>query len=234
MTGLHGAALYVHIVGRGYWTDDYEIRKTGFNNLQFVITSVTFSHAYAMACSLARKYPLKKGPEYKPPVPRWMLKFDSAIAKIFVAYLGVQQHDSTSIVNKAYGQARTAVKAWIDAPESQITWYERFNVEDGFDIASSDVWVCYWADETAFKQSFKRLQLAEMYQELGSGHEGVGLWCESFTTPVERVETNYARLEHVPGLANLPGTEQVEHNLSAYWGAGRDVSRSLRMVLLLH
>lgn len=45
---------------------------------------------------------------------------------------------------------------------------------------------------------------------------------EHFIAPVERLETNYARLDHHPGLAQLPDTTQPGHDLTAYWGAGRD------------
>lgn len=45
---------------------------------------------------------------------------------------------------------------------------------------------------------------------------------EHFTAPIERLETNYARLDHHPGLAQLPDTTQPSHDLTAYWGAGRD------------
>jgi hypothetical protein len=45
---------------------------------------------------------------------------------------------------------------------------------------------------------------------------------EHFVAPIKRLETNYARLDHHPGLAQLPNTSQPSHDLTAYWGAGRD------------
>lgn len=53
------------------------------------------------------------------------------------------------------------------------------------------------------------LDLANIWQDVGSDHEQIGLWMEHFTAPIERLETNYARLDH-------------RHDLAAYWGAGRD------------
>ena len=50
----------------------------------------------------------------------------------------------------------------------------------------------------------------------------IGIWCEHFITPIERLETNYASLKHKPGVAQIPGSEFPTHDLTAYWGAGRD------------
>ncbi|PLN84901.1 heme-containing dehydratase protein [Aspergillus taichungensis] len=52
--------------------------------------------------------------------------------------------------------------------------------------------------------------------------ETVGLWCETFTADVSRLETNYSGLDCLPGLARLPGTQTVAHELTGYWGAARD------------
>lgn len=49
-----------------------------------------------------------------------------------------------------------------------------------------------------------------------------GLWLETFTTPVSRIETNYSGTDYLPGLARLPSTKVVEHDLATYWGAARD------------
>lgn len=63
----------------------------------------------------------------------------------------------------------------------------------------------------------------ELWNSFGhSDKEHIGLWIEQFTAPLSRLETNYARLDHKPGLAQLSHTTQPEHDRTAYWGAGRD------------
>lgn len=86
----------------------------------------------------------------------------------------------------------------------------------------SRVWVAYWTDHKAYQATLQSLDLAKIWRDLGPEKEDIGLWMEHFVAPLERLETNYARLDHQPGLAQLPRTEQPSHDLTAYWGAGRD------------
>lgn len=90
------------------------------------------------------------------------------------------------------------------------------------DIESSKVWVAYWTDVDGFTARLKDLKLLDIWNDLGDDKQSIGVWCEHFITPVERLETNYASLKHKPGVAQIPGSDFPEHNLTAYWGAGRD------------
>ena len=62
----------------------------------------------------------------------------------------------------------------------------------------------------------------KIWQGFGANRNNIGIWIEHFAAPITRLETNYARLDHKPGLAQLPGTYQPQHDRTAYWGAGRD------------
>jgi hypothetical protein len=95
-------------------------------------------------------------------------------------------------------------------------------VTNGFDLAHAKVWVAYFTIENHFRTTLDNLDLVGIWNELGSDKSQIGLWIESFSAPVSRLETNYARLDHKPGLSQLPGVEQPSHELTAYWGAGRD------------
>lgn len=147
-----------------------------------------------------------------------MLKLPEHVTRIHTAYIGVQSHRQTAAVHNA----EEAVQAWLNDGDDRPAVVDTFRVVDGWDIADSKTWVAYWTDEETFESSLKRLDLKQMYANLGDERHSIGLWTECFTTPVERLETKYAMLVHKPGLAQLPDTEQPSHKLSAYWGAARD------------
>ena len=166
-----------------------------------------------------RKYPLKRPTAHKVPVPRWTLKLPEDITHIYTLYIGVQSHSEDQSAIKRAGQS---VQEWLDGSSGQATAVDVFRVTHGFDVVDSKVWVAYWTEPEGFSTKVKSLDLQKLWNHLGSDKKNVGLWREYFITPIERLETNYASLKHQPGLAQIPGSEFPEHNLTAYWGAGRD------------
>lgn len=201
-----------------------------------------------MSCPV-RKYPLRQPKNHVPPIPRWTLQLPDTIDRVFTAYLGVQCHSqaddninpatsptnsplsssSSSLSNRGTAAAEKAVSAveeWLSHPSDQPLSFERFTVREGFDVLETSVWVAYWASADSYKSSLARLNLREIYNNLGKGKESVGLWCERFETAVSRLETNYTGTDYLPGLgefvSKLPDTTTYEHKLTAYWGAARD------------
>jgi hypothetical protein len=171
-----------------------------------------------MGCP-ARIYPLSQPKNYEPPVPRWSLRLSQDVEHIYIAYVGVQSH----ITNEPPpAQAVKDVESWIAKADERPLVVDSFTVVDGHDVPHSRVWACYWTDKAAWGRSMERLRLTDLHGELGQGRSSVGLWCETFSTPVERLETNYSGLDHAPGLASLPNTDRLPHKLTAYWGAARD------------
>lgn len=167
-----------------------------------------------------RTYPLKKPEGHKPPVPRWSLRFPDAITDIYTIYVGVQGHRN----NKT---ARDKAEQVIDSVFGAQTLYkpvvDTFRVTNGFDLEDAKVWVAYWTSRNGLQETLKSLDVVRIWRELGNNdRQDVGLWCEHFVTTKERLETNYSRLDHKPGLAQIPDTTQPAHELTAYWGAGRD------------
>lgn len=166
-----------------------------------------------------RTYPLKKPKGHKPPVPRWALKLPESVTHLYTLYVGVQ----CRIGNTA---ARDKAEQWIgsllDSNRSHGSVSDTFRVTNGFDIEDSKVWVLYWTAKEDFEAMIKALDLQRLWNKMGDERQNIGLWSEHFTTPVERLETNYSRLDHKPGLAQLPDTTQPAHETTAYWGAGRD------------
>ena len=167
----------------------------------------------------ARTFPLKQPKGHKPPVPRWLLKLPDQVSHVYTIYVGVQCRGDDRIGCRT---AEEIVQSLLGRGSSGVPAIDTFRVTDGFDLVNSKVWVAYFTDQEAFNDTLESLDLIRLWRELGDDRESVGLWFESFTTPIERLETNYSRLDHKPGLAQLPGVEQPSHELTAYWGAGRD------------
>ncbi|KAG6018881.1 hypothetical protein E4U41_003521, partial [Claviceps citrina] len=100
---------------------------------------------------------------------------------------------------------------------------EAFTVERGDDVEGARVWACYWDEEALGKMGLRELDLLSVYGGLSAEEQAqIGLWSESFSTAVSRLETNYSGLDYLPGLARLPDTTTERHDLTGYWGAARD------------
>lgn len=174
-----------------------------------------------MSCP-ARLHPLRKPPNHRVPIPRWKLSLPDHVEHVLTSYVGVEQHDNSDTAAQAKEEAAAGVQRWIegtDAPEA----VECFTTIDNYSRIGATVWVCYWSDRRRRNPVIASLNLKGIHQNLSTaGRPLIGLWHESFTTPVSRLETNYSGLDYLPGLARLPGAGTEEHNLSTYWGAARD------------
>ena len=169
-----------------------------------------------MACPVTRKYPPKQPPAWKPPVPRWQLHFGSEVDAVHTLYIGIQSHSSSDAALAPAITAMTDIITAIHPPTSDSFITE---TDLGHDIPSSRVWVLYFTSRSDFDSAQQKLAPMPLVKQFGSS---IGIWTESFTTPLSRLETNYAGLHEAPGLASLPNTTREGHELSAYWGAARD------------
>ncbi|KFG82969.1 putative phenylacetaldoxime dehydratase family protein [Metarhizium anisopliae] len=173
-----------------------------------------------MACP-ARTYPLRQPPNHKPPIPRWQLVWGDNISRVFTAYIGIQPLGAPKA---AVDKAVKDIQSWLHEPSAfKPQAFETFGVINGDDTRDSRVWACYWDNEAHGKEGLQRLNLPSIYSALSTSEpSAIGLWSESFATPVSRLETNYTGLDYLPGIAKLPGTTTEQHDLTAYWGAARD------------
>lgn len=170
-----------------------------------------------------RRYPLTQPKNWVPPVPRWQLNLPNGVDSIFTTYIGVQQHKSDSSVDEARTSAVNRIETWLSELSNKPSVVDNFTVQEGFDVPKSRVWVAYWSDKNTWETAMSHLNLSEIHGDLPeSSRDSIGIWIETFRTPVERLETNYAGLHHKPGLGSLPDTDRTEHTLTAYWGAARD------------
>ncbi|KAF0318494.1 phenylacetaldoxime dehydratase [Colletotrichum asianum] len=174
-----------------------------------------------MACPL-RTYPLRQPRNYKPLIPRWQLVLPAGVERLFTCCVltsACSRTPATMTSSKSTQLFRLGLMEDEDPPLAN----ERFNYLDGDDLPGTSIWVCYWNDEARGKRSLQRLSLPSIHSSLPENvRMNVGLWTESFLTPISRLETNYSGLDYLPGLAKLPGTKTAEHELTAYWGAARD------------
>ncbi|ETN43922.1 uncharacterized protein HMPREF1541_11053 [Cyphellophora europaea CBS 101466] len=170
-----------------------------------------------MACPIPRKYPPKQPPSWKPPVPRWQLTFPSTINAVHTLYIGIQSHTSP---NPALSSALASLTTWL-AHTARPASIDAFLTETtlAHDLPHSRVWVLYFTSPTVFTAALATLDLPARHRAAGPT---VGFWAESFSTPISRLETNYAGLHERPGLARLSEVGREGHELSAYWGAARD------------
>lgn len=166
-----------------------------------------------------RRYPLRQPPNYKAPVTRWNLKLPDHVSHIYTLYVGVQTHGGECRDTVA---AEKTIQGWLDETHGRPAAVDVMRVTEGFDVPRTKVWAAYWTDGDAFTTKLQSRNLVALWRGLGDARNSIGLWTEHFVTPVERLETNYARLDHKPGVAQIPGSAQPAHNLSAYWGAARD------------
>jgi hypothetical protein len=174
-----------------------------------------------MSCP-ARTYPFRKPKSHRVPIPRWTLSLPEDVKQVYTTYIGLQQHNDDEETAKATIHATDAIKRWLareDGPASCET-FTVINDDNTKDIA---VRVCYWVDSMKYASSLKALSLPSLLSNLPCpSRSSIGLWRESFTTSISRLETNYSGLDYLPGLARLPSADTIEHTLSAYWGAARD------------
>lgn len=152
-------------------------------------------------------------------MPRWTLKLPDTVSHVHTVYVGVQSRSPDSEVSR---KAEQEIASRLNSERNLNPAMDTFRVTNGFDLIDTKVWVVYHTQEEEFHSTLSRLNLRQIWSDLGSDKDHIGLWRESFSAPVQRLETNYARLDHKPGLAQLPGIEQPAHELTAYWGAGRD------------
>ncbi|KAL2829617.1 heme-containing dehydratase protein [Aspergillus pseudoustus] len=170
-----------------------------------------------------RVFSLKRPPGHKPKKQRWTVKFHKDVHKVCTLYLGVQYHGRTKN-NQARTQAEQYIELLLSNEPYQPTVKETFRMTAGNDIPGSKLWIAHWTDPIRFFAKLKEIDLLRIWLDLGdcSRHE-IGLWYEQFTVPLDRLQTNYVRLDyHKPGLAALPMVELPPHDLTEYWGAGRD------------
>lgn len=175
-----------------------------------------------------RQFATKKPPDWRPPVPRSRLLLPPEASAVYTLYIGVQHHARGTDNSWATTHLEESIESWLSSIQDERVTAPRstpetFRVTEGFDLNNTRVWVAYCTSEAVFQERLGTLDINERWLALPDDERShVGIWHERFFTPLKRLETNYSRVVHRPGLANLQGSSYEPHDLSGYWGAARD------------
>ena len=136
--------------------------------------------------------------------------------------MGVQQHTDGAAITDAKTEACRAIESWLRS-SNRPSSFESFALIDGREAPGTTIWVGYWTDATRHAKALEALRLQSIFDRQSKEHRSsLGLWQETFTTDVSRLETNYSGLDYLPGLGQMPNSSAAEHDLATYWGAARD------------
>ncbi len=149
--------------------------------------------------------------------------FPDGVEHVYTLHVGVQVHGGD---REAALKAKGRIEELLNQPTNAAASVEVFRVIMGNDLPVTKVWVAHWTQAEHFSAKLKQLDLPKVWRDLGGHRRRIGLWLESFKTPIERLQTNYSRHEHKPGLARLPNVTTKAHDSTEYWGAGRDRLRA--------
>ncbi|KAK4500220.1 hypothetical protein PRZ48_008407 [Zasmidium cellare] len=194
-----------------------------------------------MSCShiptTGRKYPLLQPADWVVKFPRYMLELPEHVKEISIAYIGIQPRREDRPARGSHANLHTHVTsatqrhltAKIDewtgrtsAPLAPALW-EKLYVETGYDFPDTEMYILYWTDGNFANQALQDLNIVQLHASLSiEDQRNVGIWRESFTVPIPRLETVYSGNDYQPGTASLPGAQQVSHAFTGYWGAARD------------
>jgi hypothetical protein len=169
-----------------------------------------------------RRFPLRKPKNHRLPIPRYTLALPKTVTHVHTSYIGVQQHQEDDATTETKIRTCHEIESWLKSDDGPST-FEVFSLIDGREAAGTTIWLGYWTDTRRYARALDSLRLRSIYSKLPEGHQAsIGLWHESFTTAVSRLETNYSGLDYLPGLGRIPDSSATEHDLATYWGAARD------------
>jgi Haem-containing dehydratase len=166
-----------------------------------------------------RDHSLKRPPGHQVKKHRWTVKFPDEVDQVCTLHVGVQFYGGSQ---EARTTAEQSIEQLLNGGSYRPAVIETFRLSAGNDVSGSKLWVAHWTQPAEFAAKLKQMNLLRIWQDLGESRRQVGLWCEQFIVPLQRLQTSYFRLDYKPGLAALPGVTHPAHDYTEYWGAGRD------------
>ncbi|MBR1189823.1 phenylacetaldoxime dehydratase family protein [Bradyrhizobium sp. AUGA SZCCT0160] len=153
--------------------------------------------------------------DYAPPYPSFVARHKPEVARVVMAYFGVQTRGEPS-------DAAQQALAWIVAAFGQNggpTHWDRARYVDEAGY-SNIVTVAYWDDRTRFDGWFPAARDGWTGERRNAG--GVGTFIEVLRPSVEGYETLFSSLGRPEGVAVLADGMSGEIQEHAYWGGMRD------------
>jgi aldoxime dehydratase len=153
--------------------------------------------------------------DYAPPYPSFVARHKPSVARVVMAYFGVQSRGAPS---KAAEQAMAWIASCFRQNGGPTHWDRaRYIDEAGF---INVVTVAYWDDRAKFDGWFPAAR--EGWTGEARAVDGVGTFIEVLYPSVEGYETLFSSLGRPEGVAVLADGMSGEVREHAYWGGMRD------------
>jgi aldoxime dehydratase len=153
--------------------------------------------------------------DYAPPYPSFVARHKPSVARVVMAYFGVQNRGEPS---KAAEQALAWIVACFGQDRGPTHWDRaRYIDEAGY---TNVVTVAYWDDHASFDGWFPAAR--EGWTGKPQNAEGFGTFIEVLHPSVEGYETLFSSLGRPEGVAVLADGMSGEVREHAYWGGMRD------------
>src|SRR5947209_5062905 len=112
-----------------------------------------------MACPI-RIHPLRKPPNHQPPIPRWHLTLPPDIDHVYISYIGISQHDTSSALTQAKQHLIREIQNWVastSAVSESFTTLPTSSSHDTQEESTTTIWACYWTDTTKHTSALSTL-----------------------------------------------------------------------------
>ncbi|HXJ24324.1 MAG TPA: phenylacetaldoxime dehydratase family protein [Streptosporangiaceae bacterium] len=163
-----------------------------------------------------RTQPTRMKPDWQPPYPSFVARFAPSVARVAMAYFGVQYRSGSEppAIARAALDDLAAACSGPDGPG----WADRaaYVDEAGYDTV---ITIAYWDDPARHE----RWSAGARTMWLGDRHASgdAGFFLESVRPSTARFETLFSN-DRLEGVAQLAGTLSGEVAEHAYWGGARD------------
>jgi aldoxime dehydratase len=163
-----------------------------------------------------RTQPLRMKADWQPPYPSFVARFAPSVARVAMAYFGVQygsEGEPPAIARAALAD----LAATCSAPDGP-GWVDRAAYVDEVGYRTV-ITIAYWDDPARYE----RWSADAKIMWLGDRHvsSDAGFFLESLRPSVVRFETLFSN-DRLEGIAHLAGTLSGEVAEHAYWGGARD------------
>ncbi len=153
--------------------------------------------------------------DYQPPYPSFVARHKPSVARVVMAYFGVQYRGEPSAAVTA---ALTGIAQRFAGPDGPSHW-DRARCEDRAGY-SNVISVAYWDDVARFDRWFASAR--DGWTGDHRAGEAAGFFIEVIRPAVETYETLFSSLGRPEGVAVLAEGMSDEVQEHAYWGGMRD------------
>jgi aldoxime dehydratase len=153
--------------------------------------------------------------DYRPPYPAFVARHRPAVARMVMAYFGVQYRGEAPPARAA---ALTWIAAMFAAPNGPKHWDRAEYVDEaGY---TNIVSVAYWDDQKTFDAWFPSIR--DGWTGAKNNFAGLGTFIEVLSPSINDYETLFSSLGRPEGVAALADSFSGEIMEHAYWGGMRD------------